>query len=80
MLPDKADVGKWADFIRYAPQAASARDITPAAFAKGLNLTLGAAKLLNTDREKIPPEFLLDLFDAINSGKWDAATGTFKAQ
>lgn len=71
------DVGKWDVFIVEAAKAAEANGIKKDAFTRGINLTIANAQLTSTASDKLPAEFLGDLYDAIVEGRWDAKSGSF---
>jgi hypothetical protein len=73
------DVGNWSVFLPEATRAAAAQGITGSRFNTGMNLTLTNARLMAVSHDKLPREFLLDLYDAIVEGRWNPESGTFQA-
>jgi hypothetical protein len=73
------DVGSWSIFLPEATRAASTQGISGQRFNEGINKTLQNARLMAISQDRIPREFLLDFYDAIIEGRWDAESGTFRA-
>jgi hypothetical protein len=77
--PNKPDVGTWTGFMAEAARVARDKGIPAEKFGRGVTETLRRSKLAAVDRSAIPREYLLDWFDAIESGNWNPTTGEFSA-